>query len=124
MILIDTSAWIEYFKDSKKADEVEKFFNQEEIITPSVVLIELSCKSFKEGWNFNEHMKFIKSKSIIIGVKEETIIKCGKTYHEERKKKPSFGIIDAVILTIARENNSKIITQDNDFRDLKEAIMI
>ena len=121
---MDTSAWIEYFKDSKKADKVENFLNQEEIITPSVVLIELSCKSYKEGWDFNEHIKFIKSKSMIIGMKEETIMKCGKIYYEERKKKPSFGIIDAVILTIAREYDSKIITQDNDFRDLKEAIII
>lgn len=124
MIIIDSSAWIEYFIDSKNAGIVENVLNEEDALTPSVVLIELSCKAAKEGWNFLEHLRFIKSKSSIAGMDEESLIKCGKIYIDERKSKPSFGIIDAVILSIAKEKNAKIITKDKHFKDYKEAIIL
>lgn len=124
MIVIDSSAWIEYFTDSKNADYIEKLLDEEETITPSVVLIELSCKSARERWNFLEYLRFIKSKSSIIGMKEETIIKCGKIYAEERKTKSSFSMMDAVIVSIAKQNNSNILTKDNHFKDFKEVILL
>ncbi|MDP2926342.1 MAG: PIN domain-containing protein [Nanoarchaeota archaeon] len=124
MIIIDTSAWIEYFIDSKNADMVERLLNEEETMTPSLVLIELSGKSAKENWDFKKYLSFIKSKSSIIGVNEDIIISCGKIYSEERKQKPSFSMIDATILAIARNKNAKILTKDTHFRDYKEAIMI
>jgi predicted nucleic acid-binding protein len=67
-------------------------------------------------------MNFIKS--IIIEIKEENIIECGKLYCKEREKRYKFGIIDAIILSIARKHNAKILTKDNDFKDFKEAIII
>lgn len=124
MIVIDSSAWIEYFTDSKNADYIEKLLDEEETITPSVVLIELSCKSARERWNFLEYLRFIKSKSSIIGMKEETIIKCGKIYAEERKTKSSFSMMDAVIVSITKQNNSNILTKDNHFKDFKEVILL
>jgi len=124
MIVLDTSAWIEYLIDSKNAEYIEEILDNEDVITPSIVLVELSCKSEKEKWNFEEYLKFIKSKSEIIGMDEKTIIKCGKIYTKERKRKSSFGIIDAIILTIAKEKNAKVLTKDNDFLGLDEAIML
>ena len=124
MIVIDSSTWIEYFTDSRNADYIEELLDEEESITPSVVLIELSCKAAKENWNFLEYLRFIKSKSSIAGMKEETIIKCGKIYANERKTKQSFSMIDAVIITIAKEKNAKIITKDNHFKDFKEVILL
>ena len=55
---------------------------------------------------------------------EETIIKCGKLYAKEKNKKPRFSMADAIILTTAIKLNAKILTGDEHFRDLKEAIMI
>jgi len=124
MIIIDTSAWIEYFRGSDIGRKVMEYLTKEEISTPSIVLIELSCKSIKEGWDFPEHLKFIKSKSSIIGVNEKIIIKCGENYVKIRKKKPKFGIIDSIILTTATEINAKILTKDSDFRDMNEAVLL
>ena len=124
MIIIDTYAWIEYFKGSEQGKIVEKYLNEEKTITPSVVLIELSCKSIKEGWDFEEYLKFIKSKSLIIGMDDESIIKCGQIYFNEKKKKSGFGLVDAIILTSAIRMNAKILTGDEHFRDVKEAVFI
>lgn len=124
MIVFDTYAWVEYFKGSQKGKIVEKYLIEEEIATPSIALIELSCKSAKEKWDFEEYLKFIKAKSLIVGISEEVIVKCGKIYVEEKKKKPEFGIADAIILTTALKLNSKVLTGDKHFSDLKEAIML
>jgi predicted nucleic acid-binding protein len=124
MIIIDTSAWIEYFNGTIKGKIVEKYLDDEKLFTPSIVLIELSCKSAKENWDFSEYLIFIKSKSSIIGLSEEAIIKCGKIYTEQRKKKPSFSMIDAIIWTLAEKSSAKILTGDNHFIDFKDVVMI
>lgn len=124
MILIDTCCWIEYFLGSKTGKIVEKYLNENETATPSIVLIELSCKSAKENWDFEEYFNFIKSKSSIIGLNNKMILKCGEIYVKERKKKPSFGIVDAMILTAAIETKAKILTIDNHYKNLDEAIIL
>ena len=130
MIVFDTYAWIEYFEGSQLGQITEKYLNgnekqnQEEIITPSIVLIELSCKSSKEEWDFEKYLKFIKSKSTIVGINEEVIIQCGDIYIREKTKKPRFGMVDGVILTIAKKLDSKILTGDEHFRDLDNSIVM
>lgn len=129
MIIIDTSAWIEYLSGTTIGKTVKDILENEDtvdekIYTPSLVLIELSCKSEKENWDFKKHLTFIKSKTSIIGVNEDIIINCGKIYTDERKKKPSFSMIDAVILAIAKNKNAKILTKDNHFKDYKDVILL
>jgi len=124
MIILDSSAWIEYFTGTKNADFVEETLEKGNIITPSIVLVELSCKATKEKWDFQEQLTFIKSRSTIMGMNEKMILKCGKVYIEERKKKTKFGMADAIILTTAKEINAKILTKDNDFRGLDDVIML
>jgi|SRR3989344_7659768 len=124
MIIFDSYAWIEYFLGTDKGKIVESYFEKDKIITPSIVLVELSCKAEREDWSFKEYLTFIKSKSQIVGISEETIIGCGKIYIYEKNKKKEFGIIDAIILTTARNLNAKILTGDKHFFDIKEVVMI
>ena len=124
MIIVDTFAWVEYFLGSKKGKIVEEYLNENNLVTPSIVLIELSCKSAKENWNFGKLLSFIKSKSNILGIKESVIEKCGKIYIRERNKKGKCGMNDATIWAIAESINAKILTGDEHFKDYKEVIMI
>lgn len=125
MIVVDTFAWIEYFFGTEKGKIVKEYLNEEyHLFTPTVVLIEISCKSAKEKWNFFEILRFIKSKSTIIGMKEETLEKCGKIYIEQRKRKGKFGMNDAAIWATAENLKAKVLTGDEHFKDFKEVIMI
>ncbi len=124
MIVFDTYAWIEYFGGTKKGKRVETFLNEEEIVTPSITLIELSCKAAKRGWDFKKHLRFIKSKSRIVGLTEETIIKGGREYQDQRKSKKDFSLPDAIILTIAKKLNGRILTGNKHFKDLKRTIYL
>lgn len=117
-VAFDTSAWIEYFKGSSKGAIVNNYLDTGNLITPTIVLAELSIKSAKELWDFEKYMEFIKSKSLIVGLTEGIIKECGSTYISMRKIQPSFGLVDTLILLIAKHRNAKILTSDNHFRGL------
>ena len=67
-IVFDTYAWIEYFEGSKKGELVSKFLEEKDILTPSIVLLELSYKADLKKWNIKEIFNFIKVKSNIVGI--------------------------------------------------------
>jgi len=119
MIVFDTYAWVEYFRGSLQGKKVQGFLAKEEVLTPVLVLVELSVKSAKEGWDFEKHLEFIKSKSLIVGINEEIIKQAGGFYVAMRKKNPSFGLIDALIFLVAKEHQAKIITGDPHFKNLE-----
>lgn len=111
-IVFDTYAWIEYFNATKKGIIVKKYLEQEEIITPSIVLLELSYKSDKEKWDFDKYFNFIKSNSKITGVDEKFILTFGKSYNNIRKLTKNIGITDIVIIHTAKMNDARVLTGD------------
>ena len=119
MIVFDTHAWMEYFLDTKKADKIEEYMNNDQVATPILVLLELSGKAEKEKWEIKKHIDFIKANSIIINLSEEIIIKTGNIYSDIRKKIKYFGLIDANILTTAIINKCKLLTGDSHFKNLE-----
>lgn len=124
VIVFDTFAWIEYFTDTKNADVIESYIENGDIITPSIVLLELSYKADKEGWDFKKHLDFIKIKSKIVGMNEEFILKFGKIYNESKKKVKGMGLADIYILTTAILNNGKVLTGDIHFESFEQTIFL
>jgi predicted nucleic acid-binding protein len=50
--------------------------------------------------------------------------KTAEIYVQERKRKPKFGVADAHVLAAARVNGARILTCDNDFAGIPEAMII
>jgi len=123
-IVFDTYAWVEYFCGTEKGKVVEKYLLQHEIITPSIVLVELSYKAVKGSWNFRELLEFIKARSLIADMNEEIIIQSGLVYANMRKKQSHFSLVDAIILTTALIKNAIILTGDKDFVGLDNVIFL
>lgn len=125
-LIFDTYAWIEYFVGSPIGKKVESYLEDEdnEVFTPSIVLLELSCKAAKENWDFKRISDFVKIHSRAVGLGEEVIEKCGVLYSDLKKKNKRFGLIDAVILMTALRLDAKVLTGDEHFRGLKNAIML
>ena len=123
-IVFDTYAWVEYFLGTDKGKKVNEFLNENEITTPILAVIELNCKADKEGWNFDEFLDFIKSKSAISFINWDIAKLCSKNYLEVRKKHKDFSLIDAIILSTAIVNNSKLLTGDRHFKELNETIFL
>lgn len=123
-LLIDTSAWIEYFVGSETGEKVSEYLKNEEILTSVISLLELSYKADKEGWNIKNYLNFIKIRSQVIGVKESAIIEFGKIYNLARSKEKSFGFADAIILLTARAEKAQILTKDNHFKGFENTILL
>ena len=119
MLLLDTSAWVEYFIGSQKGVKIRDILEGEEITTSIISLIELSCKAYKEATDFAQQMDFIKQHSAILNVDEEIVVAVGKTYRELRARNKKAGLADAVIATTAKLHNAYIVTCDYDFKGLE-----
>lgn len=123
-IVFDTYAWIEYFNATKKGKIVKEYLENDEIITPVIVLLELSYKADKEEWDFKKYYEFIRHNSRIIGINEGFVFSFGKFYNEVKKRIKKIGITDIIILHTAILNNAKVLTGDPHFSKLKEAIIL
>jgi predicted nucleic acid-binding protein len=123
-LVLDTSVWIEYLIGSEKGVVVKEHLKNEEIITPSIVLLELSYRAEKEKWNMQELLDFIKLNSKIVGFNDEFILRFGRVYNEAKSKVKDIGLADCIILTTALLNDAKILTRDRHFSNFKEATLI
>ena len=123
-VIFDTYAWIEYFLGSSKGKKVSNIFESNEIITPIIVLVELSCKSAKENWDFKKYLEFIKANSLVLNIREKTLIDTGKLYVQMRSKIRDFGLVDTIILAMAKVEKAKILTGDKHFETLDNVIFL
>lgn len=123
-IIIDTSAWIEYFQGSEEGEIVNQYLNNNETITTITTLLELSYKADKEKWNIKDYLNFIRLKSRIVGIKESSVLEFGKLYNHARKKEKSFGFADAIILLTSINENASILTKDTHFKHFENAIIL
>jgi len=121
-IVLDTYAWIEYFKGSM--EKARKFIDGNfELFTPSIVIAELSDKYRRENiqeWEVRN--RFIKLKSRIIYLDEKIADKAGELKQLLRKTHKDAGIADAIILAHAYALDAKILTGDEHLKDLENSI--
>lgn len=75
----------------------------ENIITPFIVLLELSYRADKEGWDFKKCLNFIKMHSKISALTEEFIVDFGSLYNKTKKEMPTIGIADVITLLTTKK---------------------
>jgi len=122
--VIDSYAWIEYFRGSKAGERAKGIIEGEDTLTPTLVLAELSDKYLREKQDVNEDLFFIKSKSQILPLDEETAVAAGRLNVSMKKEVDGWGMADSIVLATARAHNAKVVTGDEHFRKLQETIMI
>ena len=111
--LIDSSVWVSYLING----DYQNIIDTEEILLLSVLSIfEIEKRLLKEKLSANvvkNSMDFIKKRSLIIEVNVEIVEKAVQISLE--KNLPA---IDALIYSSTLINKAKLITLDNDFRNL------
>ena len=123
-IVFDTYAWIEYFEGSKKGEIAKEYLENSEVLTPVVVLLELSYKFEKEGGDFKKHLNFIKLNSKIVGFNDDFVLSFGKIYNKMKKKIRDFGLADAIVLNTAEIYNANVLTGDKHFSNINGVILL
>jgi len=123
-VIIDTFAWIEYFAGSSRGEKARPFIEGGEAVTPALVVAEFTDKYVREGMNPDERLKFIRAKSMIAPLDDETAEAAGRISAERRRKVKGWGLVDSCVLAIARAGGAKVVTGDGHFDGLDEAVMI
>jgi predicted nucleic acid-binding protein len=122
--VIDSYAWVEYFRGSKAGEVARPFIESGNALTPTMVLAELSDKYSRERQEVDDDLFFIKSKSRILVLDEETALEAGRMNAKMKKEVKGWGMADSIILATAKKNGAIVVTGDEHFRGLRDAMMI
>ncbi len=126
-IVIDTYAWIEYFKGSDEGIKAKKFIEGEfELFTPSIVIAELSDKYRRENLSdkWVTRVQFIKLCTKILDLDADISDKAGELKQNLKKNYKDVGLADAIVLAHSLDIDACIITGNKHLKDLKKAIDI
>ena len=121
-VLIDSWAWIEYFKGSKAGEKVKKYIEgKEKAIISAINIAEVYrwILRFYDEEIAKEKINVMKERCFIIPVDEEIAIMAAKIRHEEK-----LGLGDAIIYATAKKEGAILLTGDNDFKDKENVIFI
>jgi predicted nucleic acid-binding protein len=129
--VIDAYAWIEYFKASNFGGVAKKYIESKNVVTPSIVVAEVSRKLQKEILLGNEtqegrfkRLEFIRAASQIIDLDFDLAEEAGKTNVDKRGDVRGWGLADSIILCTAKRFKGKVVTGDEHFRNMEDTIFI
>lgn len=125
-LVVDSSAWMEYLTGSAKGARARKLIDDpsNNIYVSALALAEMTSKIIREGKSAHAALDIVKSNSRIVPADGETAIRAGEIHAETRKKIPKFGMGDAFAVAAAEKTGAAILTADNDFRLVRNAIII
>jgi predicted nucleic acid-binding protein len=119
--VIDTSAWIEYFRGTMEGKKALPIIESNvDNVTPTIVLAEIK-KKFVE-WkrqDFESVLTFIEQHSDVIELDKFTAIMAGEIRASTTVK--GIGLVDCILLAISRTRGCKVLTNDSDLSTFAES---
>jgi predicted nucleic acid-binding protein len=129
--VIDTYAWIEYIRGTTEGLKAKEYIENKENITPTIVVLEYEkylLKRLKEKTdtlkNYEAKREYVRSISTIVNLDYALSISAAKLDLEMKEKIKNWGMADSIVLATARSLNAKVVTGDEHFRGLADAVMI
>ena len=124
-VVLDSFAWIEYFNGTTAGEKVRDVLETGLVVTPAIVVAELSEKHKRLNREFGPKYDFVKARTSVVPLEEELARVAGELNFERKKRVKGWGMADSIILATARRAGSRIVTGDPHFRDLtEETIML
>jgi predicted nucleic acid-binding protein len=117
--LLDSSVWISYLFEGENIKEIE---TEKPTLLSVLSLFEIKTRLTKkqvEPQKIKEKLEFIKKRAILIDTNTSIAEKAS-----EIAIKHNIPAIDSLIYATAILNKAKLITLDNDFRGLPDAIVL
>ncbi|MFH2105801.1 MAG: PIN domain-containing protein [Candidatus Micrarchaeota archaeon] len=125
MILLDTSAWIEYLTSTETGNKIRKLLYQNVgVYTCPITLAEISAWCHKNNESPEKYLETIRSLSVMLELDEDVFVASGRIYADERRKNGKISLIDCIIYTSARCHGLILWTKDRDFKGLVDVELI
>jgi tRNA(fMet)-specific endonuclease VapC len=123
-VLIDTSVWIAYFKNSQEqlTAHVDHVLTHYHVYVPKVVIAELiqGAKTEKEIAVIEEFVDAF----TVIDQTVDTWVKAGRLSFTMKKKGITVHIIDCYIAILAHEHNCSILSLDEHFKSIRKFLTL
>ena len=84
-MLIDTYAWIEFFRGTDSGMEAREVLRAERCFTSVVSIAEIAEWCLKNNLRVQEYVRAITKGSVILGLDEQTASIAGTINHEKRR---------------------------------------
>ena len=120
-VLVDSWAWIEYFKGTPAAQKAKEIIeSNEQMFVSAINVSEIYLFLLRNKPSEAEKLiKFVLDSSFVIFIDSTIALKASKIKHEHK-----MGLADAIVMATAEENKAKILTGDDDFKNIKNVIYI
>jgi predicted nucleic acid-binding protein len=121
MWLIDSSGWIEFFTNSSRVDVYIKYLKDpQNIVTPTIVLYEV-YKKIRRDRTEEDALLAVSAinRTSIIELSESIALLAA-----DLSLKYDLPMADAIVYATALENNCKVVTSDEHFKNLENVILI
>jgi len=123
--VVDSYAWIEYFRGSEAGKITRGFIEGGKAATATIAIAELREKYTREDWPyFDEDLLFITSSTAIVNLTKDVAVTAGEINAAMKAKIKGWGMADSVTLATAQLAKAKVVTGDKHFKGLKQAILI
>ena len=123
-MLIDTYAWIEFFRGTESGIDAREVMRAERSFTSVVSIAEIAEWCLKNNLRVQEYLRAITKGSVILGLDEQTASIAGTINHERKKTIRGWGMVDSLILATAVSYDLRILTGDLHFKDLPNVRML
>lgn len=123
-LLIDSWAWIEYFRGTPEGGLVKQLIQGRELLSSILTLAEIANWCERESLEPAYYIQSVKNLSGIIPLDEEIAETAGRMLTRLRQTSPGIGMIDALIYTQAAASRTELLTGDPHFKNLHGVIYI
>lgn len=121
-VLIDSWAWVEYFKGSKLGEKVKRCIESDEKAIVSAINIAEVYRWILRFYSeevAEEKIGVMKERCFVIPVDEDIAVTSARIKHKEK-----MGLGDAIIYATAKKENAVLLTGDSDFKGKENVISI
>ncbi len=120
-VLVDSWAWIEYFKGTSSGKKATGYIEGEEkVIVSAINVAEVRLFLLRHKPAEAEKLiNFLLNTSFPVSISTEIALQAAKTKYEKK-----LGLADAIVMVTAMMHNAKIITGDDDFKGEESVIYI
>lgn len=126
LYIIDSYAWIEYFRGSRKGEQLRELFLDEgnTFLTIECCLAVIKGWALRQGKNFTELWRVVRANSRLVALTELDWIAAAEERFTQRKTRAGFGLIDATLLVKQKEFNCQVISGDPHFKGLPHVLFM
>jgi predicted nucleic acid-binding protein len=119
-MLLDTSAWIEFFVGGEGSRSVSDVLASGDCNTSIVTIAEVTNWAFKKGFDSASMIEAIERFSTVIPIDNAIAKTAGEINFERKKLIKKWGMMDSFILATAITYKLKVLTKDSDFIGLPD----